>query len=626
MANDLVVAVGANIQQLERQMKAAAQVSEKAAADIENRFRKVNPSISTSALTGALKGFAAAFTVDRIIRGLADANAELVRVGETAKRVGLDLQRFQELQFAGRQNGLSGKDFGTGLEGLAEKLNEARQKENELSQLFADNNVKLKDRKGEVIGVNEALGKAAELVRNAATEFDKIKIAEAVGLTKEWVPLLEQGAEAINRQASAARDAGAVIDSDIIRKAKDFERDWAGAIDRWATLFKANAGAIIAVIDTIIGKASELFSGLDRYSKGLQAKADLEANGPAGASRSTLDYARNEFSKVGQPLPRALQERLDQLNEFDREAARAKGREAASPLEVTVRRNRPTDTSSLFGGKGGGGGGGKSEDEQAQARLERYIETLMRQNSVLDAEIATFGKSNAERRAAVELAKAQVDLAKLDETERQKIIASLTREIELSEQKRTQLESLKTAQKGLVDAQKFFGEAAVDALEDLIFNGAKAEDVVKNLAKALAKAALQAALLGTGPFAGIFGTAGTNGNAGGIFGMMPSLFGRATGGPVNAGQPYRVGERGPETFVPTVPGKIVPASRGGGMRVVINNNAAGQVAATAQQQPNGDLSVMIAAVEGQIARNVVRGAGALAPALGAVRSGRQLRG
>lgn len=628
MADDLVISVGANIAALERQMKASGRAAERAADDIESRFRKVNPMIQTSALTNALKGFAAAFTVDRLIRGLADANADLVRIGETAKRVGLELQRFQELQYAGRQNGLTGKEFGSGIEGLAEKLNEARQKENELSQLFADNNIKLKDRKGEVIGVNEALGKAADLVRNAATEFDKIKIAEALGLTKDWVPLLEQGADAINRQASAAQAAGAIIDSEIIQKAKDFERDWAGAIERWATIFKANAGAIIGMIDTIIGKASGLFAGLDRYSKGLQAKADLETNGAAGASRSTIDYTRNEFAKTGEAFPKQLQDRADQLSELDREAARARGRAASVPLEATVRPGRSTNTASLYGGdkKGGGGGSSKSEDEEAQARLERYIETLMRQNAVLDAEIATIGKSNAERRAAIELAKAQVDLSKLDETERQKIIASLTREIELSEKKRSTLESMKAAQKGLNDAQKFFGDAAVDALEDLIVNGAKAEDVVKNLAKALVKAALQAALLGQGPLAGVFGTTGANGAVGGLFGAGASLFGRATGGPVNPGQPYRVGERGPETFVPTVPGKIVPAGRGGGMRVVINNTASGQVAASAQQQPNGDLSVMIAAVEGQIAQNVARGQGSMSTALRAVGSGRQLRG
>ncbi|MET8524110.1 hypothetical protein, partial [Nocardioides sp. NPDC004968] len=398
---DLVVSVGANIQQLERQLKASAKVAEQAADDIEAKFKKVNPTISTSALSGALKGLAAAFTLDKVIRGLADANAELVRLGDTAKRVGLDLQRFQELQFAGKQNGLTGKDFGSGLEGLAEKLNEARQSENDLTKLFADNNIKLKDRKGEVIGVNEALGQAANLIRNAATEFDKIKIAEAVGLTRDWVPLLEQGAEAINRQASAAREAGAVIDSDVIKKAKDFERDWAAAIDRWATIFKANAGAIIGFIDQIIAKASGLFAGLDRYSKGLQAKADLEANGAAGANRSTIDYARNEFKASGAPLPKELQTRLEQLDEFDREANR---RKTPAPLVVDVnagRRGKPTDTSSLFGGGGGGGGGGKSEEESAQARLDKYIESLTRQNAVLDAEIATFGKSNAEKRAAV---------------------------------------------------------------------------------------------------------------------------------------------------------------------------------------------------------------------------------
>lgn len=550
-------------------MKAAAKASEQAADQIEGRFKRLNPTISTTALTGALKGFAAAFTVDRLIRGLADANAELVRIGETAKRTGLDLQRFQELQFAGRQNGLSGKDFGSGLEGLAEKLNAARQSENELSKLFADNNVRLKDRKGEVIGVNEALGKAAGLVRNAATEFDKIKIAEALGLTRDWIPLLEQGEAAINRQASAARDAGAVIDSDIIKRAKDFERDWSAAVERWSTVIKSNAGSLIAVIDALLSKAGQLGSWLSSYADRLSAVQDLQKNGVDGASRASLEWVVRKGREVGNTeadLAPALK-RLEQMQEMDREANRARRPE---PLSVIVP-GKKTDTSSLFGKGGGGGSSGKSDAESAQERLDRYIETLMRQNSVLDAEIATFGKSNAERRAAVELAKAQVDLAKLDEGERQKVIAGLTKEIELSEQKRQKLADLKTAQDGLRDAQKFLGEEAVDALEGMILNGEKAEDVVKNLTKALAKAALQALLLGSGPLAGVFGTTGANGATGGLLGALPSLFGRATGGPVNAGQPYRVGERGPETFVPTTPGRIVPAGRAGASLAYADN-------------------------------------------------------
>ncbi len=618
--SDLVISVGANIEQLERQLKASAKVAEQAADDIEAKFKKANPTISTSALSGALKGFAAAFTLDRVIRGLADANAELVRIGETAKRVGLDLQRFQELQFAGRGNGLSSKDFGTGLEGLAEKLNEARQSENDLSKLFADNNIKLKDRKGEVIGINDALGQVANLVRGAASEFDKIKIAEAVGLSREWVPLLEQGAEAMNRQASAAQAAGAVIDTAVIQKAKDFERDWTLAVDRWATAFKANAGAIIGLIDTIIGKAGDLFAGLDRYAKGLSAKADLEQNGAAGASRSTVEYAQREFQKTGAALPKELQDRLDQLNEQDRESSRASRSGAGNSLVATVR-GKATDTSSLFN-KGGGGSSGQSDEEKAQERLDRYIESLARQRDVMEAEIATFGRSNAEEKAAVEIAKAQVDLDKLSADEKANYIAKLTEEVSKNEEVRASKERLQNAQKGLNDAQRYFGDAAIDALEDLIVNGAKAEDVVKRLASSLAKAALQAALMGSGPLAGIFGTAGTGGNVGGLFG---ALFGRATGGSVNAGQAYRVGERGPETFVPTSPGRIVPAARGGGGIVVnVQNNTPAQV--ETKPRSDGGFDMVIRQVEGAIAQRFVQGRGAFSQAYSAVSTNRHRRG
>ncbi|MGW9332724.1 hypothetical protein [Bosea sp. NPDC055594] len=566
--SDLVISVGTNIQALERQMKAMGRVSEKAAQDIENRFKRVNPSISTSALTGALKGFAAAFTVDKMIRGLAAANAELVRIGDTAKRVGLDLQRFQELQFAGRQNGLAGKDFGSGIEGLAEKLNEARQTENDLSKLFADNNIRLKDRKGEVIGVNEALGQAANLVQNAATEFDKIKIAETLGLTKDWVPLLEQGADAIDRQAASASAAGAVIDSSIIQKAKDFEREWASAVDRWVTMFQANAGAVIGFLDTLIAKASGLLGMVSDYAARVSAVQDIQNNGVDKASKESLEWAVREGRRTGTAEKdlAAAQKRIEELNELEREASR--GRRPPAPLEVTVRGGKRTNTSSLFGGSKGGGGGssGKSEDEQAQDRLDRYIESLVRQRAVMEAEIATVGKSNAERKAAVEIAKAQVDLEKLGTAAKAEYIAKLTEEVGKNEEVRASKERLQQAQQGLNDAQKYFGNAAVDALEDLIINGEKAEDVVKRLAASLAKAALQALLIGEGPLAGLFGMKGIGGGAGGLLGGI-NLFGRATGGPVNAGQPYRVGERGPETFVPTTPGKIIPAGRSGSLTV-----------------------------------------------------------
>jgi hypothetical protein len=659
--SDLVVSVGANIAALERQMKAAARVSEQAAADIESRFRTVNPSISTSALTGALKGLAAAFTVDRLIRGLADANSELVRIGETAKRVGLDLQRFQELQFAGRQNGLSGKDFGSGLEGLAEKLNEARQKENELSKLFADNNIRLKDRRGEVIGINAALGQVANLVRNAATEFDKIAIAKAVGLTKDWVPLLEQGADALNRQASAASAAGAVIDSDIIQKAKAFERDWTAAIDRWATIFKANAGSIIGLIDTIIGKASSLLGMVSNYAEKTSAVADIQQNGVAGASRESLEFIVRKGREVGNSEAdlAAAVKRIEELRELERESSRGKSRPA---LQATVRPTGGprTNTSSILGDKGGGSGGGQSDEEQAQARLDRYIEGLVRQRAVMEAEIATVGKSNAERKAAVEIAKAQVDLDKLSAAEKANYIAKLTQEVSANEAVRASKERLEQAQKDLNEAQKYFGNAAVDALEDLIVNGAKAEDVMKRLVASLAKAALQAALLGDGPLAGLFGTKGVGGNVGGLFGLLFGGVKAAAGGyvsgpgtgrsdsiparlsngeyvvnaaatkrnralleAINAGKLPAFADGGLVGRVPTIP---AASASSGEMKVVVNNTVSDQVQTTATRGNDGSLQIMIAAIKGEIAKDVMHGRGDIGLALQSRQTNRHLRG
>jgi hypothetical protein len=49
--------------------------------------------------------------------------------------------------------------------------------------------------------------------------------------------------------------------------------------------------------------------------------------------------------------------------------------------------------------------------------------------------------------------------------------------------------------------------------------------------------------------------------------------GRATGGPVSPGRAYRVGERGPELFVPTSSGRIEAhngSAGGGDIRLTIN--------------------------------------------------------
>lgn len=64
---------------------------------------------------------------------------------------------------------------------------------------------------------------------------------------------------------------------------------------------------------------------------------------------------------------------------------------------------------------------------------------------------------------------------------------------------------------------------------------------------------------------------------------LRSLSGRATGGPVRSGTPYMVGERGPEMFVPSTAGKIVPNREMGGGGAVFNIDARGAQAGVGEE-------------------------------------------
>lgn len=109
------------------------------------------------------------------------------------------------------------------------------------------------------------------------------------------------------------------------------------------------------------------------------------------------------------------------------------------------------------------------------------------------------------------------------------------------------------------DWARELGMSFTSAFEDAVLAGKKFSDVLRSLAQDVARIALRKAV--TEPLAAAVGK--------GIEGMF-----RADGGPVTAGSSYIVGERGPEMFVPSVSGSIVPnhAMGGGGVTVVQHIN------------------------------------------------------
>lgn len=113
------------------------------------------------------------------------------------------------------------------------------------------------------------------------------------------------------------------------------------------------------------------------------------------------------------------------------------------------------------------------------------------------------------------------------------------------------------------------------------------EDLKSVALSAMGEIAASALQAGIGSLVGGGANRGGGGLAGGLGGVLLAALGapgRATGGPVSPGRPFWVGERGPELFVPTAAGSVLPTPGSGGgreVRVNIAINAAADAAPAA---------------------------------------------
>ncbi|MGV6872557.1 tape measure protein [Pseudochelatococcus sp. B33] len=211
----------------------------------------------------------------------------------------------------------------------------------------------------------------------------------------------------------------------------------------------------------------------------------------------------------------------------------------------------------------------------------------------------------------------------------------------------------------LNDTARFFGGEAVDALSGLITGTTTAEQALQSLIQTLVRATLQAALLGEGPLASLFG--GSGGKGGLLGGFLGSVLGVKTmhsGGVVGlhgrsgvapaalfAGAPrYHSGgvaglkpdeipailQRGEYVVSRANMMAAAMAGRGGAGRApTVNVNNFGPTTPEVQVSRSGDsysIDVVIPALENAMAARASRGHGSLGKAVTSSATGRTLRG
>lgn len=219
----------------------------------------------------------------------------------------------------------------------------------------------------------------------------------------------------------------------------------------------------------------------------------------------------------------------------------------------------------------------QTNDAKGAVIDKQAADDLLRQQQEVDSATVEAGNAYLEiKKGLVKTGKARRDIENqiLLNTQAQERRA-LEADIELNpqrhpnaEQDRANLSDKQTAERqqlvidqnpllayarGIADLNTAMQDAAVNGLQslnsgidDIIFNGAKAKDVLGNVMKKFLADLLNAQLQKA---------------EGGAIDALGHIFGkRAAGGPVSPGRLYQINEHGVEGFVPSVPGKIVPAA------------------------------------------------------------------
>lgn len=303
---------------------------------------------------------------------------------------------------------------------------------------------------------------------------------------------------------------------------------------------------------------AELEASMNDVSALGQAAAKARAQAAKTGGVEGIDKLRDAFKAraaseskpAGKSGPGNM---FDQVAEIDRKALAGK---QISLDQFPV----PGDKKDKKGKAGGGASKEKLNDYQKE------IEAIEKRTRGFDNEREAVGKS------AIEVAKAEASFRLLEAAKKANV--PVTDELRAKvdtlslayANAKVQLDQAEERQQKFEAASRQTGAVLSDAFSDAIVNGEKLNVVVDRLIKSLASRGISSI------FDSLFskGGAGTN-LLSGLFsggGISLNPTGRAGGGPVYPGRAYTVGESGRETFVPTSPGRVIPARRTGGGRMV----------------------------------------------------------
>ncbi|AKI01436.1 hypothetical protein IMCC20628_02740 [Hoeflea sp. IMCC20628] len=477
---------------------------------------------------GAVAALAPVLSISAALMKARDAVTSFDKIAKNAKATGLDSDFYQGLIHGADLAGVGVDELNAGMVAFIRNSGLAAVGQGELAGKLKELNPELLKQLQSAKTQEERFRLVADAVKAVTSETQKAAIASAAFGRNgaRMVELLKDGADGLDAMATEARRLGLVIDRDVLAKSEamndqlsiatrimdaEFKKalvDLAPVLVSTARLAADVAGAIRQIVDAMKGLETKSKAGL------LEMLAEKEANLKkaetssvagfilSGADGEGLDRLKGEIAGIKAELKsRAIDELRGGLNRQTAELQR-----------------KPDDIPDT------GNGRSTSRNKAAEAAL-REAAAVTDLITDLQAERNEIGMSDVERDKSRTLRRAGTGATAEQRQEIGRLIEAINVE--------------KEAQQQAADTAAFFKDSTYQAFTDLIPTIETGNAALDGFINRLIEAVAQAALLGEGPLAGMFGGTGA--------GIIGALFGFAGGGYTGDGdknQPAGIVHRG----------------------------------------------------------------------------------
>lgn len=560
MADDtakLVVALEARIRDFENNFDKAAGISKRTYSDISSGSQRMTQEVSANFNLMSMRMIGALAAPTAALAAFKTALEKTLEVGKLAADSRLSPEFLSSLYHGAGKNGVDNSEINSALQAFTNASKKTRE---EAKEFYTSMEL-----------VQKGLGKAFD---NAPTQGERLRvISQALASTsnesarsalamqafgsdnERLLSVIGAGKEKLDEFSNSARELGVEISQGMVAKAREADV----TLNNLANVVGGNLRSALVdlapVIAGITNALSEMISFIAGALNGMNAlknakiqKDYIENNkfenvSPTGAIPGgpgmdkffgALNRAYENATGGTVPKPPSDSENATKKSMIDDAEKIIK---ASDFLEKSPKANNSpgfTRTANVGGGGGGGsgGGGGRSESDQAEQRVENYTKSLERQTAVLEAQNATFGQSNAVQRAAMEIARAQPDLNRVDAETRARLVDELTKQVAASERAREKQEELNRTMRQVSEINSTLASATSGFFQDLA-HGVKPIDAVRNALSKLADKMLDMSINN------IFGV-GNGNNGGGLLGGLLGGFLKGILGGGGIGSPLNI--------------------------------------------------------------------------------------